>query len=84
LPHRSATAYIPKLATALTLIHEILDRKEQVVVFSAFNDPLDHLSRYLAEAEVRHVLLDGRINQKKRGEKAALFKKAVRMSTPFR
>jgi hypothetical protein len=36
---------MPKAATALTLIAAILERKEQVIVFSAFNDPLDHLSR---------------------------------------
>jgi hypothetical protein len=63
------------MATVLTLIHEILERKEQAVVFSAFNDPLDNLSRWLAEAGVRHVTLDGRVNQKRRGEMAALFKK---------
>jgi hypothetical protein len=63
------------MATALTLIQEVLERKEQVIVFSAFNDPLDHLSRWLSEASVRHVILDGRVSQKKRGEKAAVFKK---------
>jgi hypothetical protein len=75
LPHRSGTPYIPKMATVLTLIHEILERKEQVLVFSAFNDPLDHLSDWLSEAGVRHVTLDGRTNQKQRGQKAAVFKK---------
>ncbi len=75
LPARSGTKYIPKLATALALIEEVLGRKEQVIVFSAFNDPLDNLSQLLKEAGVRHVILDGRVNQKRRGEKAALFKK---------
>lgn len=75
LPHRSGTGYIPKMATTMTLIHEILERKEQVVVFSAFNDPLDRLSGWLKEANVRHVTLDGRTNQNKRGKEAALFKK---------
>jgi SNF2-related domain/Helicase conserved C-terminal domain len=74
LPHRSGTAYIPKAATVLTLIAEILERREQVVVFSAFNDPLDNFARWLTEADVRHVLLDGRVSQKRRGDKAALFK----------
>src|ERR1051326_132713 len=75
LPHRSGTAYVPKIATVLTLIEEVMARKEQVIVFSAFNGPLDNLSRLLAEAGVCHVTLDGRVNQKKRGEKAAIFKK---------
>jgi len=74
LPHRSGTAYIPKTATVLALIAEILERREQAVVFSAFHDPLDHLSRWLSEADVRHVTLDGRVSQKRRGEKSALFK----------
>jgi hypothetical protein len=75
LPHRSGTAYVPKMATVLTLIQEVLERKEQTIVFSAFNDPLDNLSRWLSEANVRHVTLDGRVSQRKRGEKAAIFKK---------
>jgi hypothetical protein len=56
------------------LIAEILERREQAVVFSAFHDPLDHLSRWIADAGVRHVTLDGRVSQKRRGEKSALFK----------
>jgi hypothetical protein len=75
LTHRSGTAYIPKAATVLTLIAEILERREQTIVFSAFNDPLDHFSRWLNEANVRHVLLDGRVSQKRRGALAAVFKR---------
>ncbi len=75
LPERSAMAYIPKHATALSVVQEVLDRKEQVVVFSAFNDPLDHLSKWLTQANVRHITLDGRTSQKARGRLAAIFKK---------
>lgn len=74
LPHRAANPYVPKLAATLQLIREILERKEQVVVFSAFNDPLDFLSRLLGDATVPHLQLDGRTAQKKRGELAARFK----------
>ena len=74
LPPRSGSPYIPKAATVLTLIAEILERREQVVVFSAFNDPLDNFSRWLTEANVRHVVLDGRVSQKARGGKALTFK----------
>ncbi|MGD0207325.1 MAG: hypothetical protein ABSC89_06945 [Verrucomicrobiota bacterium] len=35
LPHRSGQPYIPKMASTLTLIEEILARKAQVIVFSA-------------------------------------------------
>lgn len=75
LPPRSGTAFIPKMATTLTLIREILDRKEQVVVFSAFNDPLDKLGGWLDEAGVRYCKLDGRVTQKRRGKLAAVFKR---------
>jgi hypothetical protein len=74
LPYRSGNSYIPKVASTLTLIEEILARKEQVVVFSAFNDPLDVVSRYLTEAGVRHCKLDGRTSQRKRGDLASVFK----------
>jgi len=74
LPPRSGTAYIPKAATVLTLIADILERREQVVVFSAFNDPLDNFSRWLTEANIRHIVLDGRVSQTRRGDKAAVFK----------
>ena len=43
-------------------------------MFSAFNDSLDNFSRWLTEASVRHVLLDGRVSQRARGNKALLFK----------
>jgi SNF2 family DNA or RNA helicase len=81
LPVRSGQAYIPKMATTLTLIEEILARQEQVVVFSAFNDPLDNLSRWLDDAQVRHVKLDGRVSQKARGRHALLFKRG-RFASP--
>ena len=74
LPHQSGQAFIPKMATTLTLVKEILERKEQVVIFSAFNDPLDSLSRWFDQAGVRHVSLDGRVSQKARGVKASVFK----------
>jgi hypothetical protein len=75
LPHRSGQAFIPKHASVLNLVHEILARGEQVVIGSAFNDPLDRLATWLDEAGVRHLKLDGRTSQKKRGTAAALFKR---------
>ena len=75
LPHRSPHSYTPKMATTLQLLQEILDRGEQAVVFSAFNDPLDTLARRLREAGVRHLTLDGRTSQKRRGDASAVFKR---------
>ena len=66
---------IPKQSAALTLIAEILERGEQVIVFSAFHDPLDDLQRRLRRAGVRHYLLDGRLSEAQRGNLAAQFKK---------
>jgi hypothetical protein len=73
LTHRSQYSFTPKVACALTLIRDILQRGEQAAVFSAFNDPSDILSRYLTEAGVDHFLLDGRTNQNKRGIRSAAF-----------
>lgn len=74
LPPRSGNPFTPKMATVLRLIEEILVRQEQVVVFSAFHDPLDRLAHWLGRAGVRHSLLDGRVAQKARGREAARFK----------
>jgi len=71
--HRSQHSYTPKVACALTLIRDILQRGEQAAVFSAFNDPSDILSRYLTEAGIDHYLLDGRMTQSKRGVRSAAF-----------
>jgi hypothetical protein len=72
---RSLHAHIPKLASALALVEEVLDRREQVIVFSAFHDSLDALSAHLREAGVKHVVLDGRSSPAKRGAAAKEFKK---------
>ena len=67
-------AYIPKLHAALKIIHQVLARGEQVVVFSAFHDSLDALSARLNQAGVNHLVADGRMSQKKRGEAIKQFK----------
>jgi SNF2 family DNA or RNA helicase len=72
---RSNHAYVPKLASALALIKDILQRCQQVVIFSAFHDSLDALSAHLHEAGVEHLVLDGRMSPTKRGAAAAQFKK---------
>jgi len=75
LPERSGQPFIPKHASVLNLVAEILARGEQVVIGAAFNDPLDLLSGWLTEASVRHLKLDGRTSQKKRGVAASQFKR---------
>ncbi len=81
--HRSSQDYTPKIAAALRLIEQILVAREQVVVFSAFHDPLDTLSRYLNRAGVRHILLDGRTSQKSRGRQALEFRKGIESGIPI-
>jgi hypothetical protein len=72
---RSRYTYIPKVASALELIRQALERREQVMLGSAFQNGLDVFSARLNEAGVRHLVLDGRILQRRRGELANLFKR---------
>ena len=71
---RSLDTYIPKMASTLELIRQVMERGEQVLVFSAFQNGLDVFSARLREAGVPHLVLDGRLSQKRRGELAKLFK----------
>ena len=71
---RSHHSYIPKVASTLELIRQVLERGEQCLVFSAFQNGLDLFSARLNEAGVRHLVLDGRLSQKRRGELARRFK----------
>jgi SNF2 domain-containing protein/helicase-like protein len=74
LSYKSQHTYIPKLHAALKLIHQVMERGEQVVVFSAFHDSLDVLSARLNEAGITHIVADGRMSQTKRGEAIKRFK----------
>jgi hypothetical protein len=71
---RSRFSYIPKIASALELLRQAMERGEQVLVGSAFQNGLDVFSARLKEAGVKHLVLDGRVTQKRRGELARLFK----------
>jgi len=72
---RSMDTHIPKVASTLELIRQVMERGEQVLVFSAFQNGLDVFSARLREAGVPHLVLDGRLSQKRRGELAKLFKR---------
>jgi hypothetical protein len=72
---RSHDTYIPKVASTLELVRQVMERGEQVLVFSAFQNGLDIFSARLREAGVPHLVLDGRLSQKRRGELAKLFKR---------
>jgi len=79
---RSDHPYIPKVASALALIQQILERREQVVVFSAFHDSLDAISSLLTEAGIRHIVMDSRISPAKRGAASAQFKRGIAGGIP--
>jgi hypothetical protein len=68
------TSYTPSISGALTLIDQILRRRQQVILFAPFHDPLETLSRRLTDAGVRHLLLTGDVSQRERGRLAAQFK----------
>ena len=71
---RSRNSHTPKLHAAFNLITQILQRGEQVVIFSAFQDSLDGLANRLQEAGVKFLVADGRMSPKRRGETIKQFK----------
>ena len=79
---RSAKDYTPRLAAALNVVEQCMARGEQVVIFSALQEPLDTLSARLTAARVPHDLLDGRKSAVARGAQAAQFKKGLPKAKP--
>jgi SNF2 family DNA or RNA helicase len=79
---RSTKPFTPKVHACLQIVREVLERKEQVVIFSPFHEPLDILSRYMAEASVRHDVLDGRMSPSKRAVLATNFKRGLPSANP--
>ena len=76
-PYRSTNEFTPRLLAGLRVIEEILGRREQVVVASAFHEPLDAISRLLTQAGVAHDVLDGRMTAARRGRLAMEFKRGL-------
>jgi SNF2 family DNA or RNA helicase len=70
---RTAHSLNPKMWLVLTIIAECLERGEQAVVGSPFQEFSTALQARLNEAGVRSVLLDGRIQPTKRGLLAGEF-----------
>ncbi len=70
----SPYSYIPKVASVLEVIRGVLERREQILIGSAFNSSLDALSARLSEAGLPHLVLDGRTSQTRRGQLARQFK----------
>src|ERR1039458_6878341 len=72
--HKSKYSFTPKIHAALSLIRDMLVRREQVVIFSALHAPTDVLGRYLAEAGVACQIMDGRHAPDKRSGSSKAFK----------
>lgn len=77
---RSKFEITPKVSTAMHLIDRILRQREKVIVFSAFHEGSNVLSRLLRSAGVRHMVLDGREDSAIRAIKADRFKQGTRYS----
>lgn len=72
---KSWSPWTPKMASVLSLISELLNQGEQVMVGSPFTRFSQTLADFLAESAVRAVVLDGNIAPAKRGVLAAHFKR---------
>ncbi|MES2923135.1 MAG: DEAD/DEAH box helicase [Verrucomicrobiota bacterium] len=73
---RSWTRWTPKLAAVLSLISELLDQGEQVMIGSPFTRFNQTLHELLLEAKVTSLLLDGEASPTERGRQARTFKTA--------
>lgn len=70
----SWTPWTPKLSTVMTLIAKLLREGEQVIIGSPFRHFNETVNRFLVEAEVPNLLLDGQIAPSKRGLLVNRFK----------
>ena len=71
---KSWTPWTPKLATVLSLIADLLDNGEQVMIGSPFTRFNQTLHQLLTDAGVSTLLLDGEISPTQRGLLAEQFK----------
>jgi hypothetical protein len=71
---KSSAGISPKLLAIVHLAADLMAKGEQLVVFSPFCGFSTALSALLTEAGVPSLLLDGRVKNTKRGEKADDFK----------
>jgi hypothetical protein len=71
---RSQHIWTPKLAAILQLATDLLAKREQVVIFSPFQDFSDNLAARFADAGIKHLVLDGKTTPEKRGSLIKRFK----------
>jgi superfamily II DNA or RNA helicase len=71
---RSTQTWSPKVAACLSLAADLMEKGEQLVVFSPFQEFSTQLKARFDAAGVPVLLLDGRVKNTTRGELAAEFK----------
>lgn len=71
---KSPTKWSPKIIAILSLAADLMEKSEQLVVFSPFQEFSTALKAALEDARVPALLLDGRVKNTRRGELAAEFK----------
>lgn len=71
---RPTKAWSPKVAACLSLAADLMEKGEQLVVFSPFQEFSTQLKARFDAAGVPALLLDGRVKNTTRGELAAEFK----------
>ena len=79
---RSEKPFTPKVHACMEIIRGVLQRREQVIIFAPFHEPLDVLDGFLQQADVPHDVLDGRMPIGKRAQLAMDFKRGLPQANP--
>lgn len=74
-PFPAVSIHTPKNHAVLNLIARNIEARQQTILFSPFNEPLDIFHYLLQTCGIPSIIMDGRTNPKKRGPAAAEFKK---------
>lgn len=74
-PFPAVSLHTPKNHAVLNLIARNIDARQQTILFSPFNEPLDNFQFLLELCGIPSIIMDGRTTPKKRGPLAAEFKK---------
>lgn len=70
----SSSIFTPKIAAILKLATDLMEKGEQLVIFSPFTEFSSDLSNILTRSAIPHLCLDGRTSPTKRGQMLAKFK----------
>ncbi len=71
---RSLSLWTPKFTAILKLAADLLEKGEQLVIFSPFQDFSSSMGRAFRDAGIQHLILDGNLTPEKRGSLIKRFK----------